>query len=333
MTSNSLVLTGLDGANPLGYFAALGVLRTLDHRARNTAATAKSRQQLPRLSWLQDGCWRPVIHQVSDVNNLVAALHEDVASWGDDPAFLLAYDDGGETLLDPRSGDSCTRDLKPKPAAMREYLERLAQGASAKRNDAERRQLHRSLDTAAALASEVIQDNKGNTKPTTFHFTAGQQQFMKAVAELQEAVTEDDFREALLGPWLRESPLPNMSWDATNARSYALRARNPSGDKKTTVAGADWLGFVGIGLFPVTPRGKKLVTTGVVGGWKDSVFTWPVWEPPATYREVRALLRTPRLATLDLSARASRGIAAVFAADIGRSDQGGYGSFSPAAVM
>jgi hypothetical protein len=188
---------------------------------------------------------------------------------------------------------------------MRAFLEDLAKRSALRQSLTHRLELRRALDTAAAYGNEFVQDNNGNTKPTAFHFTAGQQQFMKAVSDLQAGVTAADLSEALVGPWRRESTLPNMSWDATNARLYALRATNPSGDKKTTVAGADWLAFVGLGALPSFPSGNRLLTTGIKGGWKDSAFGWVVWTRPATYRVVGSLLRsaalTPAASVLRLS--------------------------------
>jgi hypothetical protein len=307
--------------------AALGALRILDHRAR-----LESRAP-PRLSWVDEGCWRPVVHGVLSVEAIVSLIVEDKVSWHRDPAFVLAYDDSGMNLVDPSTAPGkVSRDLKPKPEAMRAFLEGIAQRAALEQSRQERIALGRALETAASYGSELIQDNNGNTKPTGFHFTAGQQQFMKAVAELQEKVSEADLFEALVGPWRRESLLPNMGWDATNARLYALRASNPSGDKKTTVAGADWLAFVGLGAFPSFPANGRLNTTGIQGGWKDSAFTWAVWERPATWRTARSLCRNPKLAGLSESERRARGLAAAFTASIARSDQGGYGSFAPATV-
>lgn len=325
MSDTTVVLTGLDGANPLAFLAAIGVLRVLDHRAR------QHDRPPPRLSWLNEGCWRPAIHGAPNIDAIIGALLEDKDTWKDDPAFLLAYDESGENLIDPRAAKAkITRDLKPKPAAMRAFLEDLASRSGLGQSLNHRLELRRALDTAAAYGSELVQDNNGNTKPSAFHFTAGQQQFMKAVSELQAGVTAADLSEALVGPWRRESTLPNMSWDATNARLYALRATNPSGDKKTTVAGADWLAFVGLGALPSFPSGSRLLTTGIKGGWKDSVFSWVVWTRPATYRVVGSLLRSIALTP---AARDARGIGESFSAAITRSDQGGYGTFSPAEVQ
>jgi hypothetical protein len=80
MSDITVVLTGLDGANPLAFLAGLGVLRVLDHRARQHV------RPLPRLSWLNEGCWRPVIHGVHNIDAVIGELLEDKETWKDDPA-------------------------------------------------------------------------------------------------------------------------------------------------------------------------------------------------------------------------------------------------------
>jgi CRISPR-associated endonuclease/helicase Cas3 len=60
-TADSIVLTGLDGANPLGFLAALGILATL-HQAGERDA---------RLSWRRSVTWQPVLSGIS-----LAALRE-----------------------------------------------------------------------------------------------------------------------------------------------------------------------------------------------------------------------------------------------------------------
>jgi hypothetical protein len=327
MADSRIVLPGLDGANPLAFLAALGVLRALDYRARLHDRVA------PRLAWTDDGYWQPVIHGYPSVDAIIGELLEDKATWQDDPAFLLAYDETGETLLDPRTvSGKLSRDLKPRPAALRKFLDDLGARAVSRKNFAEHVELRRSLDTAAVYGSELVQDNNGNTKPTGFHFTAGNQQFLKALSQLQTGVTSSDLLEALAGPWLRESTLPNMSWDATYARLYALRAKKPSDDKKTSVAGADWLAFIGLGAMPSFPQGNRLETTGIKGGWKDSSFTWAVWECPVNWRVATSICRTINVKRMTTVERRSRRISAVFSSRISRFDQGGYGSFSPAEV-
>ncbi len=330
-TTGSVRLPGLDGSNPLGFLAALGVLRTLDYAARGR------HRPLPRLRWVEAGYWQAEIQGEADVglDDVIAAILEDKASWADDPALMLAYDSTGNELLDPRAGSQgVVRDLKPRPAGMRLFLERLVVRAEdPDLGFAHRLAVQRSLETAGFYGSEVVQDNNGNTKPFALHFSAGQQTFLKAVAQLQGGIGEADIAEALSGPWRGASKLPSMSWDATVARIYALRASDPSGEKRGSNPGADWLAFIGLGFLSAVPHRGALFTTGVRGGWKNGLFTWPVWTPSLTGRVVRSLLALQDLQGVSIRERAIRGIGAVFSSRITRSEQGGYGGFSPAQVV
>lgn len=327
-TTNTLRLPGLDGSNPLGFLAALGLLRVLDYRAGIESSLC------PRLRWVDDGHWHPVLYGAGDLDAVVQTVMEDMASWKHDPAFTLAYDETGQELIDAFD-PKAIRDLKPKPAAMREFLSRIAGAAE---EMAQTRQswltARRSMDTAGAYGSELIQDRtKGNTKPLALHFAAGQQMFLDAAAKLREGITNDNVREALLGPWKGESKLPSMSWDATISRIYALRAADPSAEKRGSTPGADWLAFVALGLLLVTPHGRELITAGVRGGWKDSAFTWALWDGAVSVRVVRAVLTVRHPAKLTVVERRARGVRVVFSSAIIRSDQGGYGSFAPASVV
>lgn len=297
---SGVVLTGLDGANPLGFLAALGVLEVL------------ADQGLPAsLGWRDSGGWRPVVYgSQGGLDGIVAAIETDRCDCTHEPAFALTYDG--------------KHDLKPPPVRFRGYLlELVQQGTSARR---------RGVDLAAAFASDVVADNNGNTKPTALHFTAGQQQFLKMVNELCTATTRDDLHEALLGPWRYGRPLPVMGWDATTTRDYALRASNPSTDKKQGVPGADWLAVRGLPAIPVAPRGDRLLTTGCIGGWKTGRFRWGLWTRPLERATVRSVMRLD-VENMAPSERSARGIAVALSCGIKRNDQGGYGSFEPASVI
>jgi len=259
---------------------------------------------------------------------------EDKATWAHDPAFTFAYDESGQHIVDV-SDPGAVRDLKPKPAVMRQFLNRVAAGAEMPTQSCEAAAAtHRSMDTAAAYGSELIQDRtKGNTKPLALHFLAGKQTFLDAAAKLRDGLHEDDVKEALLGPWKGQSRLPSMSWDATVFRNYALRASDPSGEKRGSTPGADWLAFVSLGLFLVTPVGGELITAGVRGGWKNSTFTWALWHGALNTSVIRSVLTARQPAKLSAAERRGRGIGVVFSSTIMRSDQGGYGSFAPARVL
>jgi hypothetical protein len=153
------------------------------------------------------------------------------------------------------------------------------------------------------------------------------------VSELVRNVTKDDLREALVGPWQYRRPLPVPGWDATSSRDYALRASDPSTDKKLGVPGTDWLAIRGLAFFPTFPsRDGRIQTTGCTGGWKNGRFRWPLWSVAVKAAVIRTVLGQ-NVEEMSAGERAARGIAAVFSSGIKRSDQGGYGSFEPASVV
>lgn len=326
-------LDGLDGTNPLAYLAALGALAAADAAAPGA-----------RLAWRNLGRWRPVLSTALDRAALVAALAADVRTWDGDPAIGLSYskrdDDGGEAdgaspprkaKKKPGGDEKVARDLKPSPARFRAYLGELLTGAGGDLAAGFLVGRRRPLDYAAAFGSELVTDNNGNVKPTALHFTAGQQEFLKAVLALVEGVTAADLEEALFGPWRYDRQLPVMGWDATASRDYALRADDPSKDKKVGVPGADWLAFRGLAFVPVAPR-DELVTAGCGGGWKTGHFTWCLWTPALSPHAVRTALVLDRPDQLPAHERRARGLELVLRSGIRRSDQGGYGSFLPADV-
>ncbi len=300
------VLTGLDGRNPLAFLAALGVLNA-------TTLVARENATAPRLVWRLLGTYTPVLVDGPDQDTLLGILVEDARRLKGEPALELRY---------PKKGDGAmAHDLKPPPDVLVEHLRNLVRTES-----------RLSLDYAAALATDVATDNGGNIKPTAFHFTAGQQEFLAMVTQLRDAVTRDDFQEALFGPWMYAKPLPVLQWDNTTARDYAYRASDPSKEKKLGVPGADWLAFRGLPFLRVAPVGDRIATTGCFGGWKTGSFRWPIWSVPLSRDVVSALLASAEIADLRPDVLAARGIAVVFEANIRRSDQGGYGSFTPARV-
>lgn len=317
MTSHSL--TGLDGQNPLGFLAALGLLRVLDDHARARGAG------LPTLAYTPDAATTPTLTSDLNFEEIVSQVLADAREQASNVALQFAYTDAGERAHPEEPG--AIRDLKAPPRRAKELLK---EASAAPR---------RVSDLAAAFFSELVTDNSGKTKPTTLHFTAGQQTFLAAVEALRAGVKYQDIQEALLGPWLNTASLPSLSWDASSSRTYALRANNPSDEKRGCQAGANWLATVGLVFFPVvanaeklpTTSSEKLMTTTIVGGWKNSVMRWPLWTGALTTRVVASLLKMD-LRVLTASQRGALGISQVFRSRINRSDQGGYGSFSPAAV-
>lgn len=303
-------LPALHGRNPLGLFAALGAL---------DVSVRALRDRTPTLRWTDEVDPTAVVTGPDSLEHLIELCDEDRRGWA--TSTILTWGLNGNPLPD----------LKPSSTELRVWLEALQHDymASGDRRD---------LDLMGALLAEGATAAAGasdTSKPTHFHFTAGQQRFLVMVRELQAAVDADRLHEALVGPWRYDSPLPVLGWDARGERIYALRGFDPAKDKKLGVPGADWLGFLGLRYFPVSvwtgPGGRpQLVTTGCSARWKRGDFTWPLWFVPLSSEVASSVITDGGLSGLNASDRRRLGVHHLLRCPIRRTDQGGYGSFGPA---
>ena len=301
---NEWLLNGPDGTNPLGFLCAVGLLRILHQRARG---------ELPRLAWREVGYWRPVLVLPDGHPDPVDIVMDDLATWRAAPPELNL---GGQREGNQSRGG---RDLKVPPDVFREFARHAAEAVS----PAHRRH----ADFVAAYGSEISHDRKGQAKPTAFHFTAGNQKFLEIVARLARQMDERHVREALDGPWRYQDQIGVLRWDATGERLHALMAAAPGDEPPPGVAGADWLAFQALPLFPCFPSARGLVTTGFPTG--DHAFIWPLWEVPISVGPLRSLLSEPQLAAPHAAWRKARGVSCVLRARVRRIARG-YGTFGAA---
>jgi hypothetical protein len=314
--TDEIELNGLDGTNPLGFLAALGVFDAVHRAGRN-----------PTLRWTDDLVPTPLISGAVDQVDLVAVLDEDRARWV------------GSIILHGPEGNRLD-DVKPTPQVLEQWLQDLVDTLDDGRAE---------CDLFSALLSEGGVDGNGKSKPTHLHFTAGQQKFLVMVRELADKVDADRLTEALFGPWREDSPLPSLSWSSHGERVYALRATNPSTDKRLGVPGADWLAFLGLVFFPTCVLDNRagelsLATSGCNRRWKSSALRWPLWSVPLERDTAWSLVGAREVVGETLAQHADErakaieslramGVARVLQAPIRRTDQGGYGSFGGATVL
>lgn len=291
-------LTALEGKNPLGFLAALGCV----------AAVARAEQPAsrPRLTWTADVVPHAVLDScATDSDELIDLLLADLSSWQN--SLILEWALEGE-LID---------EVKLPPEELHVWAQDVVAGASTDRRDA---------DLFCGLVAETAVDNNGNTKPTDLHFMAGRQRFLRMARELRDNITAADLEEALFGPWTNMSPLPTFDWDCAAERVWALRAGDPSKEKKLGVPGANWLAFTALSFIPVLAHRQRVVTTGSSGTWKQGKWMWPLWSVPLTVDTIRSLLVLDGLDRLEPDQLRRRGLLTVLRAPIRRTDQGGYGS-------
>lgn len=305
-------LRGLEGTNPLGYFAALGV----------QMAFADSDAQ-PRLWWSDDVTPHAVVDKEYDPERIAERALQVFAEWRTSRAMNPERDDGTPMA----KADS----LKLSPEDLRAYLRQ-----------------HRTRQAAGVLPSALVAegsvDNNGVAKPSDLYFAAGQVIFLREARKILEKVSRDDLIAGLVGPWRYRSKLPTMGWDIVDDRVYALRPDDPSKDKKLTNPGPEALAMLGISLYPVfagIERGnERTFTQGCSGRWKRGSFSWPLWTRPMSPNAVRSVLAQTGDATLTQSRRADSlrlvlapcSVRQVLTSTIRRSSQGGYGSFGPPRV-
>ena len=195
-------LAGLEGTNPLGFLAALGV----------QVAFANEGEQ-PRLWWSDDIAPHAIVDEEFVIERIADRALDALAYWKDSLAANPKREDGSTM---PK-GD----ELKLLPEDIRAYLSQAARGDW-------------SGGLATALVAEGSLDNQGVAKPSDFYFTAGQQKFLDTARKVLGAAVREDIVTGLSGPWRYESELPSLGWDVADDRVYALRASNPSPEKKLT---------------------------------------------------------------------------------------------------
>lgn len=293
-------LTGLDGSNPLGFLAALGV-----------QVAFVDETEPPTLWWSDDIVPHAIVDHGCTCEQIADKALSVFRKWRDSPAMLPVQSDGSAI---PK-GD----ELKLKPANLRTYL---SQADSSGPSGA----------LMTALVAEGSLDGEGVAKPSDLYFTAGQQKFLSLARQILCA-TREEVLEGLLGPWSYGSTAPSLGWDVTDDRAYALRASNPSGESKETNPGPEALAILGLSLHPVFPRRNRTLTQGCDGKWKNGNYCWPLWHKPASANSVRSLLA--HASGYGPASKDRRkwyrawGVSRILSSPIRRSAQGGYGTFGP----
>ncbi len=257
-------LTGLEGTNPLGFLAALGV----------QVAFASEPEQ-PRLWWSDDIVPHAVVDGQFSVDRIASQAMKVFAQWKDSPAVSPKRHDGSAM---PK-GD----ELKLTPDDTRKYLNLVDQGDS-----------WSALTTA--LVAEGSLDRKGDVAaPSDLYLTAGREIFLDTVRKILDGVSRDDVLTGLEGPWTYASKLPSLRWDVSDDRVYALRAYDPSPksgpDAKRTNPGPEALSVLGLSTHPVFGSHRRTLTQGCSGSRRDSSsYSWPLWHRPASPHAVKSLL-------------------------------------------
>jgi hypothetical protein len=361
---NELELTALDGANPLGFLAALGTLAVLSE----TDPTLK-------LGWRARARWEPFLASPApfDQSELLARL-----------ARRLQGQPVGATAERKREAsqerlDTAKRRLKDATEALkalrltgkllkaerarvvepiRQRFDRRRSIVLARRKVAVPspelsigKKIDLSADEFRSTAESLLKDaglrsssiamlagfatescDEKKCPRTLFDFidSSGQLAFLEAALQLMREATPERLESTLFRRWKRTDERYSLRFDPVEDRRYALLDRNPtaSNNKSTSEWMANLLAYRALSLFPcvITQRGSE--TTGWAELSKAWCFTWPIWAPPLSVETIRTLLGSRELANLAPSYSLRRiGVETVFRAR--RVANGDYVNFSP----
>ncbi|GBC87546.1 hypothetical protein HRbin12_01557 [bacterium HR12] len=268
----SFELIGLDGANPLGFLAAIGTLVTL----------SEARVGEPKLGWKLDRRWVPVLEAVpaADEDELARVVANSLrgapiapqaearraeAEREMEKAKKAVKDKQQEIkrrgLRGAERSEAIERELHPLEReweqkrqawlhALREAVPR-PELALGKRIDCtpDEYRAHAAalasqgqpktrgpLDLLAAFGSDARYEASSDAiEPTPFCFItgSGHQFFLETARELVARVATDGVSRVLFGPWDYRDEGLSMRWDPIEDRRYALMDRDPtSSDNK-----------------------------------------------------------------------------------------------------
>lgn len=266
---NVLPLPALDGRTPLGFLAALGVLRLVTEWTPHQASLSWSREHGTAV--LHDA-HAEIDDLVADLAAIVAAIPEDGVLPGLSPDF-------------PPPGEAPDK-VRLRRSELRTYVEHVAQTDG----DAAERWL-------SSLVTDLSIDNKQRADISLYAAPSGKQSMRTMLEKPLQLVRKnpDLLREALVA-WRR---YPGVSGEYLDHRVLFDATDSPTGQPaERGVPGATWLALMAYPLLYTSAQGGEPRTTC----WQDlgrgtgKQMVYPLWSAPLDSSGVRALLNHPILA-------------------------------------
>jgi len=315
-----IVLTGLEGSNPIGALASFGLLR-MSSRINEMKGT--------KLRWNirdKDGFLTDEALAVLDVpgqinkEKLIDLIYTSIKKRRHDDENIFEWDKKGDKEIDSKN--------------FKLRMEKLNENASSDERE--------EIDYFSAYGSEVATDKDGNIKKTLFYMISGQQTFLITTRKIYDVVDKnmEKIREALFEPWKYEDDVHSLGWDPQTTRLHAYRNTDPSPEKLQSNAGVISLALQALPLFPSVPyqssrsKGVILKTTGFKREGSNDTFLWPIWEPSIGLDTLKTLLSSRELANGANSREVleRRGVVSVYKCVRLEGEKGRYSFSSPEVV-
>jgi hypothetical protein len=275
---SEFILTGLDGSNPLGLLATLGVLRAVDlqHPAsaflrwnsdRNPILTIRAETSIDRATlthMLADAVTntaRTILSgqaYPSDIIRIDVTAFRHFAQIGRHQDESTANCRLRLALASAFGSDAITSDDDP-PMIEPTRLS-LANGNGHKTLLAHFRGMAIPTDVSPSPKSRKTSkiDASVNAPPTLVGLIG--EAIFDGVLRIEDAKSYYTFR-----------------WDPAELRGGAHLAKSPNDTPMPSAPGANLLAVLGMSFFPAVPRSSGLATTGFFEVESREVFCWPLW--------------------------------------------------------
>ena len=328
----SVAMPALIGTDPMGFLAALGVLRlaTVELGWPATVCWPEG----PRASAVLGGC--PTGKTLDDVVDSLVGIVQETKLAG----RLIPGVDGFPPAKESSSGSDPVKDLT--------LGERTALGST---SHARSTSFAEWLVAVVALAARQELDARDRLT-AAFVRPTGQVTFDRSLSGGLDGVTRERLFEALV-EWVRVDGVTGNYFDQRAVRDEFVGTHTKGAMKNSGVPGAAWLALMALPYFPVrTPRSGRATTVGFQRTrGKPTRMVWPIWSVPLTSAAAGALLDHPWLTRIDLgpmgeseterrrrnwaNAKALRAlkVSAVFSSDRRPGPQGPEGALGPSTVL
>ncbi len=295
---SEITMPALVGNDPLGFLAALGVLRLTT----------------TELGWQSTLCWPngprngAVLGGVPEgatVESVAAALSSIVEATKEVPDRLIPGVDGFPPIKSGNKGMEPAKDM-----------------SFADRSGIAKTSISNPLLGDWLLATVSI-GSPDTVKPddrvsAVYRRTSQGMTLGGALKSISKDLTEERFRQALL-EWERVEGSQDHNLDIRALRPGHASAGDNADIPNAAVPGASWLALMSFPFFPArTSLSGKALTTGFDTTQSPHRMIWPVWSSPCSMAAIQALLDHPLIRRVDgarVSARARNLILLAFHVD------------------
>jgi hypothetical protein len=257
MASKTFQLNGFTADQPLGFLAAVGLLRALDRILPNWE---------PRLHWCQSGFWRAVISVKDEV---------------DFSGFV----------------DRIAEALDRSRAEVEALVSGLDLNLAMDRAEVRREFGLRSGSVAGSLLQRMVselpeRDGRGCVSLLQMLNGAGRQDYLTALSKLARETDRTNLEKTLAASvWAMSDEARGgltLRLDSMSDCSHALQACDPNDMEMTSELAANRLAMEALGLFPCYPS-RYPTTLAFHRRRRETLLRWPVWKMPLRVSELVGL--------------------------------------------